>query len=78
MNDIDYIRNLIVENEGRIRSIEGELSQEEGKVNNSNLSENEKQTIEQSIHALKQRKQDYIIAIETLQNEMRQLENKEN
>ncbi|CAF3586196.1 unnamed protein product [Rotaria socialis] len=71
MNDIDYIRNLIVENEGRIRSIEGELSQEEGKVNNSNLSENEKQTIEQSIHALKQRKQDYIIAIETLQNEMR-------
>ncbi|CAF2080690.1 unnamed protein product [Rotaria magnacalcarata] len=60
----------ITRNNGEITSIEGKLSQEQSNLNNSNLRDDEKRIIEQGIHDLKQQKQDYIMANETLEREI--------
>ncbi|CAM4850051.1 unnamed protein product, partial [Rotaria magnacalcarata] len=69
------IRNDITRNNGEITSIEGKLSQEQSNLNNSNLRDDEKRIIDQRIHDLKQQKQDYIIANETLEREITQIQN---
>ncbi|CAF1660679.1 unnamed protein product [Rotaria magnacalcarata] len=65
----------ITRNNGEITSIEGKLSQEQSNLNNSNLRDDEKRIIDQRIHDLKQQKQDYIIANETLEREITQIQN---
>ncbi|CAF2080701.1 unnamed protein product [Rotaria magnacalcarata] len=75
MSDIQIIQGDIQHNNGRIADIEGELSQEQGKLNNIHLSDDEKRHIEQRIDDLKQQKQDYIIANETLEKEITQIQN---
>ncbi|CAF1624795.1 unnamed protein product [Rotaria magnacalcarata] len=66
---------MITRNNGEITSIEGKLSQEQSNLNNSNLRDDEKRIIDQRIHDLKQQKQDYIIANETLEREITQIQN---
>ncbi|CAF2986900.1 unnamed protein product [Rotaria socialis] len=75
MEDIQAIRNDIARNNGEVTRIEGELSQQQSNFNNSNLHDDEKRIIEQRIYDLKQQKQDYLIANETLEREITQIQN---
>ncbi len=56
----------IAQNQRRI----ADLCQKENKLNNVDLSDDEKRNIEERIYDLKQQKQDYLIANEKLKNEI--------
>ncbi|CAM4810899.1 unnamed protein product [Rotaria magnacalcarata] len=75
MDDIPVIQGDIARNNGEITRIEGELSQQQSNFNDPNLRDDEKRIIEQHIHDLKQQKQDYIMANETLEREITQIQN---
>ncbi|CAF3830976.1 unnamed protein product [Rotaria magnacalcarata] len=70
MDDIPVIQGDIARNNGEITRIEGELSQQQSNFNDPNLRDDETRIIEQRIHDLKQQKQDYIMANETLEREI--------